>query len=364
MNKVLTLFFLMLISICSFAQESNKPVQVSFAYPLGTNGINAKNISNTLSFNLIYGKNGGVRGFELGGVLNENHGNVSGAQYAGVSNMTYGSSSGIIISGVYNMITGNASGVHFTGVYNQFNQKASGIQMSGVLNMATNNSSGLAFSGVTNIYKSDYRGLQFSVVNLNNGTVNGMQMGVVNKTKKIKGLQIGIVNIADDADEGACLGLINLVKMNRYSAFEVSFNESGFLNGTYKLGTHRLYTLYRLGATYYDNSFVIAKGLGLGSRVYDKDKYSIYLEASSSDIDTDFKAKETINLHSMLCANIQYKISEKYSLQAGMSFNAYYTEEMNDNKFKSFNMPYTLSENINSSSATYTWIGASIGIIF
>jgi len=364
MNKRILLLFLMLVSISSFAQESKRPVQISFAYPLSTNGINAKNISNTLSYNIIYGKNGGVRGFELGGVLNENHGNVSGAQYAGVSNMTYGSSNGLVLSGVYNMITGNASGMHFSGVFNQFNKKASGIQISGVLNMAGENSSGLAFSGVANLYRSDYKGLQFSVVNINNGTVNGMQMGVVNKTKKLKGLQIGIVNIADDADEGACLGLINLVKKNRYSVFEVSFNESGFLNGTYKLGTHRLYTLYRLGATFYDNSFVIAKGLGFGSRVYNKDKYSIFVEASSSDIDTDFKANETINLHSKLCANVQYRISEKYSLQAGVSFNAYYTEDMNDNKFKSFNMPYTLSENISSNSATYTWIGANIGIVF
>ena len=45
------------------------PFQISLITPIGTNGVNAHRIENKVSINLIAGLNGGLDGFECGGVL-------------------------------------------------------------------------------------------------------------------------------------------------------------------------------------------------------------------------------------------------------------------------------------------------------
>ena len=63
-----------------FAQESDtlltSKVQVTFAYPLGSNGLNSLNYSNNFSLNILFGLNGGVDGVEIGGLMNYNKGEV------------------------------------------------------------------------------------------------------------------------------------------------------------------------------------------------------------------------------------------------------------------------------------------------
>ena len=58
-------------------KESRK-LQVTFAYPIGTAGITSRNYVNNFSFNILYGLNGGVNGFELGSLWNHNDGYVKG----------------------------------------------------------------------------------------------------------------------------------------------------------------------------------------------------------------------------------------------------------------------------------------------
>ena len=48
--------------------------------------------------------------------------------------------------------------------------------------------------GFVNYVKADVEGFQWSVVNVA-GTVNGLQLGFVNSAEKMHGLQIGLVNI-------------------------------------------------------------------------------------------------------------------------------------------------------------------------
>ena len=92
-KQIAALTFTLIISIIGLnvsAQEadrrSSQSAQFTFAYPLGTNGTDAMYVSNNLSFNLLYGVNGGLDGMELGGIMNFNKGDVSGFQLSGVVN--------------------------------------------------------------------------------------------------------------------------------------------------------------------------------------------------------------------------------------------------------------------------------------
>ncbi len=64
-------------------KESRK-VQVTFAYPVGSAGINSRNYANNFSFNILYGLNGGVKGFEFGSLWNHNDGDIIGFQLSGL----------------------------------------------------------------------------------------------------------------------------------------------------------------------------------------------------------------------------------------------------------------------------------------
>jgi len=81
-----------------------RPVQVTFIYPMGTNGLESSTYANEFSFNILAGVNGGVNGAEIGGVSNTNTGHVNGLQIAGIANVDLKSANGLIISGIANVI--------------------------------------------------------------------------------------------------------------------------------------------------------------------------------------------------------------------------------------------------------------------
>ena len=58
--------------------QQTTPMQVSFIYPLGTNGIESVNISYKVSLNIFAGVNGGVDVVKLAGFSNVNKGDVKG----------------------------------------------------------------------------------------------------------------------------------------------------------------------------------------------------------------------------------------------------------------------------------------------
>ena len=126
LNLVNILVFL--ISINLVAQENksikNRQAQISFAYPIGSNGTNSMEYSNNFSFNILYGLNGGVNGVEIGSILNYNKGEVNGFQLSGVSNINIGNSKGFVLSGVSNICIDSTSGVLISGLLNYSKQNA------------------------------------------------------------------------------------------------------------------------------------------------------------------------------------------------------------------------------------------------
>ncbi|MCP4457828.1 MAG: hypothetical protein GY816_07365 [Cytophagales bacterium] len=95
----------------------HRKAQLSFFYPLGSNGV-SKAYSHNYSFNIIYGMNSGVDGFELGGIANYNEGNVTGTQIAGISNYTKGDVAGLQWAGIINANKGSMQGAQISGIAN------------------------------------------------------------------------------------------------------------------------------------------------------------------------------------------------------------------------------------------------------
>lgn len=181
-----------------------RKIQVSFIYPLGSNGLHSNAYSNNFSFNYLYGVNGGVNGFELGGIGNYNKGKVKGVQIAGISNINVGSSKGVLLSGISNVVKDSISGV--------------------------------AVSGIVNYTTKSSKGFQLSTINISKEDVQGVQFGVINYAKRIKGIQFGLINIADSAESGASIGLINVVRKGGYFSFEATGGDALHGNLNFKIG--------------------------------------------------------------------------------------------------------------------------------
>jgi len=62
-----------------------------------------------------------------------------------------------------------------------------------------------------------FTGLQCGAVNLNSGSVCGMQFGFFNKAKSVEGFQIGFVNMAGNM-RGVQIGLVNFIKTGYFPA--------------------------------------------------------------------------------------------------------------------------------------------------
>lgn len=231
-----------------FCQESTYrhfPVNVSFVYPIGIHASRSVEYIYDLSFNALTGYNGGINGFELGGLLNMNHGNISGCQISGLGNITHESVDGLQIAGLFNFAD-NLDGLQISGIFSKC-YEADGMQISGIINLS--NSSEASIAGIANI---------------NTGLQNGVQIaGIYNQTKMLNGLQIGLINVADTINRGVCLGLLNLIKKGSYSEWAVTVADYQNIGFSYKLGTKNLYTIYTAGMNLIKDRLWVA-GLGLG----------------------------------------------------------------------------------------------------
>jgi len=335
MKKIILLSILiLLVSINLEAQVNDslktRKAQVTFAYPIGSSGTSSTEYLNNFSFNILYGLNGGVNGFEMGSLLNYNKGQVKGFQLSGVSNINIGYSEGFILSGVSNICMDSTSGVLISGVVNYSKQKAKGFQLS-TTNIAVNQ-------------------------------INGFQLGVFNYAKKLKGVQFGIFNYLDDGEEGLPIGIFSIVKNGHYE-LELTGGEVIYSNLNYKMGVERFYTIFKAGYSSYKNSPVYSFGLGFGRNISISERQKISIDLSYNQIVyNNHWHSAKLNMLNKADFNYKYSISEKISLLIGPSFNVYVTEEKIDGEFGTLNIPYTIYSNQGTSSNLFMWIGINAGL--
>ena len=332
-NLISLMIFLISISLVAQKNDSLKTrkAQVTFAFPVGSNGKTSLNYSNNFSFNILYGLNGGVNGAEIGSLFNYNNGIVDGFQLAGLSN----------ISGKYSR----------------------GVIISGLTNICEDSSSGFLSSGLLNYTAGNSRGFQLSTFNITNKVFSGFQLGVFNYAKKLNGIQVGVINIIEESEKGIPIGLFSIVKKGYYE-IELTGSEVLYANINYKMGIEKLYTIFKIGYYSYKNNPVYSLGLGFGSKISINEKQNLNIDISTNNLLYDAKWKEDLNLLNKLDINYKYNISKQISFLVGPSFNIYVTKQKVSGEYGTIKVTYTIQSKKWMDGKMDTWVGFNLGLSY
>jgi hypothetical protein len=300
------------------AQENNesKPEssQITFAYPLGTNGYDAKYISNKFSINVLYGINGGLDGFEAGGIFNYNRGDVSGVQLAGVANIN--------------------------------KEHTQGLMWAGCFNLALNHA----------------RGVQFADINVATKDLVGFQAGIVNYAGSLRGVQVGIVNIVGEDNGAIPIGLFSVVKGGYYELELVGGEAMTNLN--YKMGVERFYTIYKMGSSWYKGNPVYSFGLGFGTMFALAEKHRISMDFSVNHLVYNEEWNTDDNCLTKMDLSYRYVLGDHFSLIAGPSINYYVSEMRVDDSFGTLRIPGHAWTSQNENNQEWGWIGFNVGLAY
>mgnify|MGYP006282521989 CR=1 FL=1 len=387
MNRVILagIFIILNGSLCAQEEKNDEikvsPFQLTFIYPLGTNGILSKEYTHNFSLNLIAGYSGGLEGVELSGFAGHLKNDMKGVQLAGFSNSLLGVGDGVQLSGFSNFIRGNFKGVQISGFSNIVNADAeatqisgfsniivgsvTGPQISGYINIVTQNSDygqisgfvnvtvaesdGMQLAGFTNYSKGnnagqitgfanvntrDMKGVQLSgFANVNTGKVDGVQLtGFVNYTQTINGVQLGVFNFVDSLESGIALGVLSFVK-NGYSTFEISSGETLYGTVLFKTGLEGFYTMLGAGAAPRRGVLLWGWGFGLGTLIQTSANKNLGIEAISYHINEDEWFTNRVNLLNRLQLTHSWELSGRISIFGGISWNVVVA----DNRDKSGN---------------------------
>jgi hypothetical protein len=221
--------------------ERHSFFQFSFFPGISTNGVSSATFYNDISFNLLGGHSAGNRLLEIGVLTNSNMRSVSGIQVAGLANIIganafvnllpmeerdlmeqgYESSNrGIQLSGLLNYVRDNSKTIQMTAGLNVVGLDFKGFQLAGFGNSAGGNASGVQVAGIYNIAHESMGGLQISTMfNYTSGRLAGAQLGLVNRATQIegkrsapatrsRGMQLGLVNLSRKMN-GSQIGLVN-----------------------------------------------------------------------------------------------------------------------------------------------------------
>ena len=315
-----------------------RPVQLTFLYPLGTNGIQSREIMNQFSINLLGGLSGGTQGFEAGGLFNADLGNVRGAQFAGLGNFVHGSYEGAQFGGLVNLNTGINRGAFFAGTANILLKNTIGAQFAGISNVVTGDMEGPQFAGISNVVTGDMEGAQFAgICNLTSGTSRGFQMagianlslkyhegaqvaGILNYTKKLHGFQLGLINVTDTIEKGIPLGFISFVR-HGYHRIELEGNELFFANLSLKTGVSHLYNIFSIGYRPKEDKQYWGLTYGLGTYFLLNKRLSMNFDLTATHINEGESWTSVLNMVNRLKWNMGFRIHERLELYGGVSFN-------------------------------------------
>ena len=358
MKKLIIILVLTLFSASLLAEENlnSGAAQVSFLYPVASNGTESEKYINNFSFNILWGVNGGVNGAEIGGIANVNNNNVSGFQLGGVTNVGYQNSKGALFAGAANINFGSNEGVLISGACNFTQGDSRSFQFSAA-NIALGNSF-MQFGAVN--YSEATKGLQFGSVNYSNNS-EGLQFGAVNYAGELKGTQFGVINIVGNADNGTPVGVLNIVK-NGYYSFDLTGGEVFYANLNYKMGTEKLYTIFNVAYSVYKDENVYGTGFGFGSLIDLSPGHGLAVELTGAGVTVGENGYEGLNILGKFNINYNYILTKNIAVMAGPSVNTYITDRKINNEFGTVEVPYTIYESSNDKNKVMTWIGFNAGV--
>lgn len=301
-----------------FAEGKERLFQFGLFPPVSSNGLNSGKTVNAISVNLIGGYSAGTKIFELGSVWNASREYTEGLQLAGLLNYSGHSRNSAQISGFANI---SASG-------------DSPLQLGGLLNVG--------------------------------GNINGLQLSaLVNVAKTVKGVQIGLINYMEDGENGVSIGLINIARRNGKYEFELSFSEAVNTLLSFRLGTDRFYTIFSGGVNWFFSSPEYAVGLGFGTDIEWKRRWSNQIEVQAFGISdggkfTDGQINSIIQLRLPVCKEIarHFKVFVGPTVNFGLQ-----TADATGN-FSSGLAPWTLWKVQRQEMLAEGWIGLTAGVRF
>ena len=217
----------------------------SFFFPLATN-IDDRDLRTHLSFNLIFGHVGELRGLELGTVNTVGH-TLEGVELGLLGNWVGGPASGLQLSGIFNVA-----------------KSLEGLQVAPGLNYFAHKSSGGQVSMLANVGGEQLTGFQLAPLNVA-GDVEGTQIGIINVAGKVTGLQLGLINVADDV-KGVPIGLLSVTRSGGVHPMLWS-STSTYGNVALKFATRYTYTFVSVSLHREHDYTQGGPGLGVGFSV-------------------------------------------------------------------------------------------------
>ncbi|MEM8967456.1 MAG: secretin and TonB N-terminal domain-containing protein [Bacteroidota bacterium] len=388
-----------------------RPLHVGFIYPLSTNGINAGQYVNRLSFHALIGYSAGLDGVEASGFGNVENDFVNGAQFAGFFNLVKKEVTGLQAAGFINLNGGKLEGGQFAGFLNTSLDSIQGIQGAGFLNLSTGATRGAQLAGFTNIatqdayalqaagfanvaasgmqggqfagfgnYAHDVNGAQFAgFMNIATGDVKGFQgSGFMNVARNVKGVQLSVFNVADSVD-GVPIGLLSIVRKNGYRTLEVWGGETMHANVALKIGVRKFYNIFSFGSQFADTDFRYGIGYGVGHITALSPTIDLSIDLLAQQVYEDGNpifntnnGNQTINTNNRLnllnTARLGFakQFSRHFGVFVAPTFNVLVSEVRNtDGSIGSNLAPYTFfDETYNNRTNVQMWAGFNVGLRF
>lgn len=204
MKKIfLPFFFSFFCCIAVFGQHAQKSTifHVGLITPLSTNGREAWDYSNIVSFNALAGISAEEKAFTFSGLATAVRYDVQGFQFAGLFNYVGNSGKGVMISGLANMVMDHYTGVQIGGLFNWLGYSGTGFQLGGIFNYSHYGYDGVQIGGILN-----------HTDNINGGQIGGL----LNMTGTVNGFQIGgLGNISENTQAAQIAGLLNISQNTR-----------------------------------------------------------------------------------------------------------------------------------------------------
>ncbi|MEM1123071.1 MAG: STN domain-containing protein, partial [Bacteroidota bacterium] len=304
--------------------------QVTVVPPMSTNAELADETTNTFSLNVLWGKNGGLNGFEVGGLVNNIVNDMRGFQLAGVANQVSGDAQGGQLAFVFNHNQGFTSGmqaslfniasaanvIQLAGIANIVEQDFEGLQIAIGGNYARTKAAGIQLAGFFNATKGSSH-IQLAL-GLNKATTNNtLQVGLLNIATDSKGQQIGLINVVKET-AGTPIGLFSFVK-NGYNKVEVGASDLLYANVGLKFGVRKFYNILYFGSRFTEETWSIGYGLGTAFLVGPKTHF--HLEYVAAHVNEQEIWTKQLNLLNQFRFNFDWKLKGTGNLFLGPSVN-------------------------------------------
>lgn len=285
---------------------------------LGTNRLLSGSIDNSYSVNLLMGYSGGIRKFEIGGLINGVRRDMEGVQLAGLGNI----------------VGGKVSGFQGGILFNVAGQLKGGVQLSEYVNVVLKESS-------------------------------GWQIGAFNFAHKVTkgGKQIGLINVADST-ETTPIGLLSFVgRGNGYKRLELAVDENQTGSFSFKTGVPKLYNILALHYNFTRTQEIFGFGYGIGRAYKLRNNWMMNTDITvNALLEYDELNSNVASLYK-LDISFEKQIAQKATITFGPSLKYLKISDYNIASWQA--KPFSKIPNyrsISSTEFTTLWIGFQMGI--